>query len=46
MDFTVKIRRSDNGLEETRYPIYNAAVKAKRRKLAPEIIRLTDELMK
>ena len=28
------------------YPIYNAIVKAKRRKLAPEIIRLTDELMK
>ena len=28
------------------YPIYNAIVKAKRMKLAPEIIRLTDELMK
>ena len=28
------------------YPIYNALVKAKRKKLAPEIIRLTDELMK
>ena len=28
------------------YPIYNAIVKAKRRKLAPEILRLTDELMK
>lgn len=28
------------------YPIYNAIVKAKRRKLAPEIIRLTDELIK
>ena len=28
------------------YPVYNAIVKAKRRKLAPEIIRLTDELMK
>ena len=28
------------------YPIYNAVVKAKRKKLAPEIIRLTDELMK
>ena len=28
------------------YPIYNAIVKMKRRKLAPEIIRLTDELMK
>lgn len=28
------------------YPIYNAVVKAKRKRLAPEIIRLTDELMK
>ena len=28
------------------YPVYNAIFKAKRRKLAPEIIRLTDELMK
>ena len=28
------------------YPIYNAIVKVKRNKLAPEIIRLTDELMK
>lgn len=28
------------------YPAYNAIVKAKRKKLAPEIIRLTDELMK
>jgi Tfp pilus assembly protein PilE len=28
------------------YPSYNAIVKAKRKKLAPEIIRLTDELMK
>lgn len=28
------------------YPIYNVIVKAKRRKLAPEILRLTDELMK
>lgn len=28
------------------YPIYNAIVKAKRKKLAPEIIRLADELMK
>ena len=27
------------------YPIYNAIVKAKRKQLAPEIIRLTDELM-
>ena len=27
------------------YPIYNAIVKAKRKKLAPEIIRLADELM-
>ena len=28
------------------YPLYNAIVKAKRKQLAPEIIRLTDELMK
>ncbi len=28
------------------YPVYNAIVKAKRKRLAPEIIRLTDELMK
>ena len=28
------------------YPIYNAVVKAKRKRLAPEIIRLADELMK
>ena len=28
------------------YPVYNATVKHKREKLAPEIIRLTDELMK
>ena len=28
------------------YPIYNFIVKSKRQKLAPEIIRLTDELMK
>lgn len=28
------------------YPIYNAIVKRKRKKLAPEIIRLTDELLK
>ena len=28
------------------YPVYNAIVRAKRRKIAPEIIRLTDELMK
>ena len=28
------------------YPIYNAIVKAKRKKLAPEIIRLTDELIR
>ena len=28
------------------YPIYNAIVKARRKKLAPEIIRLTAELMK
>lgn len=28
------------------YPVYNAIVKHRRKKLAPEIIRLTDELMK
>lgn len=28
------------------YPIYNAVTKKHREKLAPEIIRLTDELMK
>ena len=28
------------------YPVYNAIVKAKRKRLAPEIIRLTDDLMK
>lgn len=28
------------------YPVYNNIVKAKRKKLAPEILRLTDELMK
>jgi sorbitol-specific phosphotransferase system component IIBC len=28
------------------YPVYNAIVKAKRKKLAPEILRLADELMK
>ncbi|MBD5383997.1 MAG: hypothetical protein HDR72_03240 [Ruminococcaceae bacterium] len=28
------------------YPLYNAVTKKRREKLAPEIIRLTDELMK
>ena len=28
------------------YPVYGAIVKHKRKKIAPEIIRLTDELMK
>lgn len=28
------------------YPVYQAIVKARRKKLAPEILRLTDELMK
>ena len=28
------------------YPVYNAIVKARRKKLAPEIMRLTDELLK
>ena len=34
------------GLASLAYPIYNAIVKMKRKKLAPEILRLTDELMK
>ena len=28
------------------YPVYNAILKSERRKITPEIIRLTDELMK
>ncbi len=28
------------------YPVYNAIIKHKRKKIAPEIIRLTDELLK
>ena len=28
------------------FPIYNAVINKKRKKLAPEIIRLTDELLK
>jgi len=28
------------------YPIYSAITKRERRKMAPEILRLTDELMK
>ena len=28
------------------YPVYNAITKKEREKIAPEIIRLTDELMK
>ena len=28
------------------YPVYNVIVKVKRKRLAPEILRLTDELMK
>jgi len=28
------------------YPVYHATIKAKRKKIAPEILRLTDELMK
>ncbi len=34
------------GLVCCAYPIYNAIVKKERNKIAPEIIRLTDELMK
>lgn len=33
-------------LDCTAYPIYNYVVKKERAKIAPEIIRLTDELMK
>lgn len=33
-------------IDSLAYPIYNVIVKAKRKKIAPEIIRLTDELMK
>lgn len=33
-------------LASVAYPIYNVIVKRKRKKIAPEIIRLTDELMK
>ena len=28
------------------YPVYHAIVKARRKKLAPEILRLSDELLK
>ena len=34
------------GIAGTAYPIYNRTVKKEREKIAPEIIRLTDELMK
>lgn len=34
------------GIACTAYPIYNHTVKKEREKIAPEIIRLTDELMK
>lgn len=33
-------------LSSVAYPIYNRTVKKKREKIAPEIIRLSDELMK
>jgi len=33
-------------LASVAYPVYNAIVNAKRKRLAPEILRLTDELMK
>lgn len=42
----IAVGMSGGVLAALAYPIYNAIVKAKRRKLAPEIIRLTDELMK
>ena len=34
------------GAASLAFPIYNVIVKGRRKKLAPEIIRLTDELMK
>ena len=34
------------GLVSCAYPIYNSITKKEREKIAPEIIRLTDELMK
>lgn len=34
------------GAASLAFPIYNVIVKERRKKLAPEIIRLTDELMK
>lgn len=34
------------GTASLAFPIYNVIVKERRKKLAPEIIRLTDELMK
>lgn len=34
------------GVASLAFPIYNVIVKERRKKLAPEIIRLTDELMK
>ncbi|MBQ4625471.1 MAG: hypothetical protein IJB51_13095 [Clostridia bacterium] len=34
------------GLVSAAYPVYNRTLKRERKKLAPEIIRLTDELLK
>ena len=42
----ITVGASGGILASLAYPIYNAIVKAKRKKLASEIIRLTDELMK
>ena len=42
----ITVGASGGILASLAYPIYNAIVKAKRKKLASEIIRLADELMK
>ena len=42
----VVVGASGGVLASLAYPIYNAIVKARRKRLAPEIIRLADELMK
>ncbi len=46
MGFGIAVGILGGVLASLAYPIYNVIVKAKRKKLAPEIIRLTDELMK
>ena len=46
MGVGIGIGLAGGALAAVAYPIYNAIVKAKRKKLAPEILRLTDELLK